>query len=82
MIMLWMLANIENFAVEVNWSKILLRQIIMPAILKQPTVVILFMFFVSVTTMVKVGSKPKNNTTTAGKTLNDMKRSKVNQKTF
>ena len=41
----------------------------MPAMLKQPIVVILFKFFVSVTTTVKDGSRPINKTTTAGKTV-------------
>ena len=80
--MLKILSVIENFATEVIWLKMLLKQIITPEILKQPTVVILLMFFVSVKRMVNVGKRPMKRTTIAGKTLKDITKNKTNKNTF
>ena len=72
----------ENLAMLENWLNKLFRHIITPAMLKQPTVVILLMFFVSVTIMVNVGNNPKNSTTTTGKSLKDNANSKTKSITF
>lgn len=61
-----MLSRMENAVLEVSWINIWCKHTINPDMFKQPMVVILLMFLVSVTTAVKVGNKPMNNTTTTG----------------
>ncbi|MBE6444032.1 MAG: hypothetical protein E7020_05130 [Alphaproteobacteria bacterium] len=60
----------------------LFKHIITPEILKHPIVVILLMFLVSVTTIVRVGKRPKNKTTTAGKTVKEIIKKAININTF
>ena len=45
-------------------------------------IVILLMFLVSVTTIVRVGKRPKNKTTTAGKTVKEIIKKAININTF